>query len=269
MFVHIDSDSMLYKAAAIAQKTVYICDNTKQEFGSLKEFVESGGDNYTKQVVMVGDDPLDTAVKALHCYMRSIRINIERLWPGRQYIYKTYISGQGNFRLQICPLYKANRTQTKPVLLPEVRQYFINKYAPVIKNGYEADDVCSSAHVRCQEVGVESVLVHIDKDLNTIVGTHYNPDTKVSYTITPNQAMLNFYRQLIMGDVSDNVKGIKGIGPVKAAAILPAELLGTQKDLAKTLDNIVKDYYIKAGREDDFAKNKRLLKMVTTLNVNI
>lgn len=267
MYVHIDADSMLYKAAAVCQKTYYICDNTGIEYDSLQAFVESGGDNYTKDTRLVGDDPMDTAIQVLGGQMRSIYNAIPTLWPGRQYVYKTYLSGKGNFRLALCPLYKANRVQPKPILLADVRSYFINKYAPIMIDGYEADDTCSSAHVQCQRVGVESVLVHIDKDMDTVVGTHYNPDKLTHYTITPEQAAINYYRQVLTGDEADNVIGIKGIGPAKAAKALPADL--SKDNLVNKLDEIVKAYYIKAGREVDFFKNKKLLKMVTNLKIDI
>jgi 5'-3' exonuclease len=72
-----------------------------------------------------------------------------------------------------------------------------------------------------------------------------------------------------MGDATDNVIGIKGIGPAKTAKILPLELSDTycNKNLQNHLDNTVKEYYISSGRLADFAKNKQLLKMVTNLEV--
>jgi len=38
----------------------------------------------------------------------------------------------------------------------------------------------------------------------------------------PEQCELLFYRSILIGDVADNIKGIYGIGPAKAAKILPS-----------------------------------------------
>jgi 5'-3' exonuclease len=271
MYVHIDSDSLLYKAAGCLQHTVYIAAG--QVYASAQDCIAAGHTEHVKQVQLKlpEDEALEQACQIVRTYMRTIRNCVSENWPGRQYVYKTYLSSSTNFRLNICSLYKANRTQPKPILLAPVKQYFVNKYKPVVVDNYEADDACASAHVACQRAGMESVLVHIDKDLDTIVGTHLNFDSRHAYTVTPAQALVTYYRQLLTGDVSDNVKGIKGIGPVKAAAIFPADLY-EQKDykkLQKLLDSTAEGYYSKAGREADFAKNKKLLKMVTNLEVSL
>lgn len=271
MYVHVDSDSLLYKAAGCLQHTVYIADG--QVYASAQDCIAAGYAEYMKQLQLKlpENEALEQACQIVRTYMRTIRNCVSESWPDRQYVYKTYLSSSTNFRLQVCNLYKANRTQPKPILLAPVKQYFINKYKPIVIDNYEADDACASAHVACQRAGLESVLAHIDKDLDTIVGTHLNFDNKNVYVVTPAQALVTYYRQLLTGDVSDNVKGIKGIGPVKAAAIFPADLYQQKdyKNLQKLLDTTAADYYSKAGRAADFVKNKKLLKMVTNLEVSL
>jgi len=272
MYIHIDADSMLYKAAGSLQQTVHTAPDGSV-YDSLPDLLAAGHTEHTRQVVLKEpeEQALESAMSIIKQLISSIHKNVAKLWPCDDYVTKTYISSSTNFRLGICPKYKANRTQPKPLLLKDLKQWFLHRYAPIIMEGYEADDVCSSAHVTCQRAGVDSVLVHIDKDLDTVVGTHYNPDKKLAYTITPAQALLNYYRQVLMGDATDNVIGIKGVGPAKTAKVLPLDLADTHcnKKLQKYLDSTVKEYYISSGRLADFAKNKQLLKMITDLEVSL
>jgi len=272
MYIHIDSDSLLYKAAGSLQQTVYTATDGST-YENLPDLLAAGHTEHTKEFVLKEPESqaLDSAVFIVTRALENIYKEISVLWPRGDYVTKTYISSSTNFRLSICPQYKANRTQPKPLLLKDLKQWVLRRYAPIIMEGYEADDVCSSAHVTCQRAGVDSVLVHIDKDLDTVVGTHYNPDKKLAYTITPAQALLNYYRQVLMGDATDNVIGIKGIGPAKTAKALPLDLADTHcnKKLQKYLDSTVKEYYISSGRLADFAKNKQLLKMITDLKVDL
>jgi 5'-3' exonuclease len=57
--------------------------------------------------------------------------------------YELYIAGEGNWRLEIYPEYKANRKdKPKPTWLEEVREYLITKWKAEIVNGKEVDDMC-------------------------------------------------------------------------------------------------------------------------------
>jgi len=49
---------------------------------------------------------------------------------------------------------------------------------------------------------------------------HYNFVKKELFYITKEEAVFNFYMQFLVGDVADNIKGVKGIGPKKAAKLL-------------------------------------------------
>ena len=60
------------------------------------------------------------------------------------------------------------------------------------------------------------VIVSLDKDLKQVPGLHYNFVKKEFDTVTPQQGLINFYTQFLVGDTSDNIRGCTGIGPVKA-----------------------------------------------------
>jgi 5'-3' exonuclease len=63
-------------------------------------------------------------------------------------------------------------------------------------------------------------IVHVDKDLNQLPGWHYNPTKGEEYYVTEEEGLRAFYTQLLTGDRIDNIVGLYGVGPVKAAKLL-------------------------------------------------
>ncbi|MDD9816698.1 MAG: hypothetical protein OXU61_00955, partial [Gammaproteobacteria bacterium] len=64
------------------------------------------------------------------------------------------------------------------------------------------------------------VIAGIDKDLKQIPGNHYNFNKQLHEFVDDDNANLNLMLQCLTGDTSDNIPGIKGIGPAKAGKIL-------------------------------------------------
>jgi 5'-3' exonuclease len=128
-----------------------------------------------------------------------------------------FITGEDNFRYSIYPEYKANRNQPKPEHLQMLKEHLRDAWKANVSVGCEADDAIGVEHYARN---CESIVVSIDKDLNQFVGTHWNPRKKERYIISPRDSMLFFYTQLLTGDVTDNIKGVKGIGPKKAERLL-------------------------------------------------
>lgn len=127
-----------------------------------------------------------------------------------------FLTGSNNFRVDIATIlpYKGNRTQARPLHYEALRQYFIDKGA-VVTDGHEADDALGI----CQS-GTETCIASTDKDLNMIPGMHYNWTHDKLYHVTEMEGIRNFYIQLLTGDATDNIRGIKGVGPKKAQAAL-------------------------------------------------
>lgn len=125
-----------------------------------------------------------------------------------------YLTGRNNFRRNLDPSYKANRTQERPKFWQACRDYLVKKYKAIIIDNYEADDALSWNQTD------ETIICSIDKDLLMVPGKHYNWVRKEWTTIDEAMAQQFFYRQLLIGDTSDNVFGIKGIGPKKAEKAL-------------------------------------------------
>ena len=131
--------------------------------------------------------------------------------------YKAYITGKGNFRYDIAVTepYKGNRKDAKrPVHYEAIRNHLQRLGAELVE-GQEADDAVA---IEASTNG--GWIVSIDKDLDQVEGWHYNFVKKEEYYVTEFEGLKNFYSQILTGDRVDNIIGLKGIGPVKAAKIL-------------------------------------------------
>lgn len=132
------------------------------------------------------------------------------------------------------------------------------------KRGTEADDIIASLATQYlkenksskvliassdsdfyQLLSKEISLIHFGKKgLNTL----FTPSSlKNKYNITPKQYVL--FKSLT-GDSSDNIKGVPGIGPIRASKIINKEILFDMKEHAKLLDH-----------------NEKLVKLNTGINV--
>ena len=145
--------------------------------------------------------------------------------------YRLYLSDStaNNFRTQFYPEYKANRTAPKPRHYDAIKEYLITEWGAAITMEQEADDALGIDQCAIQfpedsdpdrPYRHKSVICSIDKDLLQIPGLHWNFVKKEWKEISEEEGLKRFYHQLIMGDASDNIKGVKGIGEVKAARIL-------------------------------------------------
>ena len=135
--------------------------------------------------------------------------------------YSVFLTGTGNFRREIAPSYKANRPDNRPAHWQAVREFLVTQHKAQICNGYEADDEMG---IQQDKIGGTTVICSIDKDLLQIPGKHYNFVKKVFQEVTPDEGLKFLYLQSLIGDRSDNIVGVPGIGPVKANQAL-AELL--------------------------------------------
>ena len=82
--------------------------------------------------------------------------------------YKLFVSGKGNFRNEIDPSYKANRTQPTPKWRESCKEHLIQKWGAIGVDGLEADDLCGIYQ------NESSIICGIDKDLLQIPGRHYS-----------------------------------------------------------------------------------------------
>jgi len=118
-----------------------------------------------------------------------------------------YLGGSDNFRYNIYPLYKANRTKEKPTYLESCRELLVTQYGSSIVNGMETDDMLG---IRQTQLDGASRICSLDKDLLMIPGHHFNWVSQEFKLVSPLDGLKTFYQQLILGDKSDNIPGFDG-----------------------------------------------------------
>lgn len=144
-------------------------------------------------------------------------------------------SKEPSFRKEIYPEYKSNRSAPPEDLVPQfarieelIRVFEIHSYRQL---GVEADDLIATLTERwCQASGKNKVvIVTSDKDLmqlvservsiwDTLSGKRYGPrEVEEKFGVKPTQ--IRDYLALV-GDSSDNIPGVSGIGPKTAADLL-------------------------------------------------
>jgi 5'-3' exonuclease len=138
-----------------------------------------------------------------------------------------------NFRKELEPSYKANRPPRDSAAYEQLRlvKQTLAKDALLLweAEGFEADDVLATACRAAIKAGHEVVVASADKDLTQLVEhgvTWSSPKTgelltrdgvRAKFGVWPEQ--MRDYLALC-GDSSDNVRGVKGIGPKGAAKLL-------------------------------------------------
>jgi len=142
--------------------------------------------------------------------------------------YRVFLEAPGSksFRRILNHTYKANRKgKPLPANFKEIKEYIIETYNPYLSYLEETDDsVVSTLNYLNNEFPFTEVIVAAnDKDYKTKELTYYdlyyNRFGEVS-DVSKEESKYNFYIQMLKGDSSDNVGGIKGIGQKGAERIL-------------------------------------------------
>jgi 5'-3' exonuclease len=164
---------------------------------------------------------------------QQIVARVRALATGHQRVAICCDSGR-SFRHDVSPTYKANRPEHEAPLEHQIalaREALAGDGFPVWSvKGFEADDLIASATTKALQTPEATVLiVSADKDLLQLVGPRVvaisvrdgsRVDAEAVATkfgVIPEQ--MRDYLTMV-GDTSDNVKGVKGIGPKRAAELL-------------------------------------------------
>ena len=129
-----------------------------------------------------------------------------------------------NFRNEVSKEYKANRTIKRPPILSELHKLVKQKYNSYWGDGVETDDVVATLWNK--EVianGIHSVIIaSLDKDYKQFPCWFYDYHYKRRelIKITEEEALNNFYSQMIVGDSADNINYCKGFGKAYAKKAL-------------------------------------------------
>ncbi len=176
-----------------------------------------------------------------------------------EYLGVIYDAKGPTFRHEMYKPYKANRPPLDPALkaqFPLVRQVVTAFGLPAVEmEGYEADDLMATLARQAEEQGFSVVLVSGDKDLyqlvdkdvtlwDTMKDLRYGPaEVQDKLGVAPDK-VVDF--QALTGDSTDNIPGVPGVGPKKAAKLLEEHpdleaLLAAAPDMKKSKmrDNLI------------------------------
>jgi len=149
------------------------------------------------------------------------------------------------FRDDLYADYKANRPPMPEDLRPQIEPLLEAVEAigiPVLRvDGVEADDVIGTLATRASDAGIDTLISTSDKDMaqlvndqvtlvNTMSDTRLDTDgVREKFGVSPEQ-MVDYLT--LVGDSSDNIPGVPGVGPKTAA-----KWLGEHRDLQTLKDH--------------------------------
>ena len=176
-----------------------------------------------------------------------------------------FSGSKGNFRKIITKKYKANRKkQELPPLLDEMHQFVKDHYDSIWGYGVETDDMVARYWKQISDdIGrYEVMIVSIDKDYKQFPCLMYNYHYKHKeiLDISEEEAMYNFYEQMIVGDTADNVNYFKGKG--KKFAEKHFKDCTTKYQYTRKLYELFKQEY-KGKARQKYAECYHLLKLTT------
>lgn len=186
--------------------------------------------------------------------------------------------GKVAFRSEILPEYKANRPPMPDDLRSQIP--LIRKIAEAFGwqlfqyENWEADDLIGGMAEKFTSLPVR--IVSSDKDLSQLVNERVamlvpgansfelrgRDEVMQKFGVTP-ELMVDYLS--LLGDASDNIPGVPGIGPKSAADLL--NTFGCAEDWLDAPEKIADSKYAKKllPHLDILAKNRRLIKLKTVL----
>lgn len=190
--------------------------------------------------------------------------------------------GKKNFRHYIYPEYKANRPEPPDDLRPQfplVREAVQALNIKILEiEGYEADDIIATLAKMALKNKEEVLIVSSDKDLMQLINGHTRmydairnkligeKEVEEKWGVKP-ELMLDLLAMI--GDSSDNIPGLPGIGP-KTAALLLKEY-GSWQNVYQSANNIKQSkrrQIIESGGKI-VELSKSLIKLYDDLELNI
>ncbi|HDP96038.1 MAG TPA: hypothetical protein ENN40_11890, partial [Candidatus Aminicenantes bacterium] len=199
---------------------------------------------------------------AVYGFVTSVESLLKEMAPGRVAV--ALDSPGPTFRHRLYPQYKEKREAAPEELqaqIPLVREYLQHRGIDLLERpGFEADDIIAAFSRNRDDADEPLILVSADKDLFQLVNRNirlYHPRLKRvldseairDHFGVPPQRIVDYLA--MVGDTSDNIPGVPGIGDKSARA-----LLEKFHDLDTILENL--DELTPAQRRR-FEENRRLL----------
>jgi len=186
---------------------------------------------------------------ALYGFVTMLRKVIREEQP--DYLAVVFDSKEKTFRHKMYPDYKGNRDKPPDDLIPQF-PYF----TPVVEafnivclkqDGFEADDIIGTLAQKGEKAGLEVVIVSGDKDmmqlvtpnvhmLDTMKGKRFEANDVIEKFTVPPDKVIEVMG--LMGDSSDNIPGVAGVGPKTAGDLI--NKFGSIKNLYDEIDKIDK-----------------------------
>ena len=186
-------------------------------------------------------------VSAIYGFADALLRMLDELDP--DYVVVAFDTPEPTFRHEAYEDYKATREEAPDDMveqLPAIQDFVAALSVGIVEvPGYEADDLIGTLAVRARKASVRAVIVSGDKDFFQLVGdgvTVLDPHKKLEYTpegvkekfgVPPDRVIEVLG---LMGDASDNVPGVPGIGK-KTATTLITEY-GTIEEVLAHVDEI-------------------------------
>ena len=184
-------------------------------------------------------------------------------------------TGSSAFRRRLLPEYKQNRAgKLKPIGWKPMKAELLQEEASLQHEEIEADDWIGILATNSDWCSGEPIIVSGDKDLDQVVGYHYWPWNEEHYwTISPENAVRQFYIQTLTGDNTDNIRGCPGVGPVRANKLVDTMDLSDEQDCWNIVRASYRAAYEKAGIDADPVEaallNARLVRILLSDNYDI
>lgn len=176
------------------------------------------------------------------------------------------------FRHKLYDLYKANRPpmpEELAIQIPDVKQMIQALNIPIIeKTGFEADDLIGTCAGLAQKKGFEVVMVTGDKDFIQLITDQCLLWDPMKETLTDATKVredmgispLQFIDVLgLAGDTSDNIPGVKGVGPKTAVKLI--QEFGSIDGIYENLDQLKK----KKSLFENLSQSKDIVRLSRTL----
>jgi len=225
---------------------------------------------------------------AIMGFMNSLLDVIKRERP--DHLAVCFDKGGSVDRVEMFEAYKANRDETPEaikVAVPYIQDILKAMHIPImVKEGYEADDVIGTLSKQAEKEGYQTFMVTPDKDFAQLVsenifmyrpksfGGGYEtwgiPEVQKKFEVERPEQVIDFLG--MMGDSSDNIPGLPGVGEKTAKKFIQAygsmegllanthELKGKMKEkveaskelglLSKKLARIMLDVPVKFDEHD-------------------
>lgn len=160
----------------------------------------------------------------------------------------------GNFRNELFPEYKANRSETPEDIVaavPYIKEVLKAMRIPILEvAGYEADDVIGTLSHKAAAAGYDVYMVTPDKDFGQLIAPNVRiykqrkggegveivglEQIKEHYGFEDPRKVIDILA--LWGDAADNIPGVKGIG--EKGAIKLVNEVGTVEDILANLDRL-------------------------------